>query len=39
MFSLCFVVGDDLVEYEVYEGLEPIILFLDISTSRGGAEF
>jgi hypothetical protein len=27
VFSLCFVVGDKLVEYEVYEGLAPIILF------------
>jgi hypothetical protein len=26
-FSLCFVVGDKLVEYEVYEGLAPIIRF------------
>jgi hypothetical protein len=26
-FSLYFVIGDKLVEYEVYEGLAPIILF------------
>jgi hypothetical protein len=27
MFSLHFVIGDKLVEYEVYEGLAPIVLF------------
>jgi hypothetical protein len=37
-FTPCLVIGDKLVEYEVYEGLAPIILFSDMSTSRGGAE-
>jgi hypothetical protein len=27
MFSLRFVIGDKLAEYEVYEGLAPIVLF------------
>jgi hypothetical protein len=27
MLSLRFVLGDKLVEYEVYEGLAPIVLF------------
>jgi hypothetical protein len=37
VFSLCFVVGDKLVEYEVYEGLTPIILFFQTSAHHGEA--
>jgi hypothetical protein len=35
---LRFVFWDQLVEYEVYEGLAPIILFLGHQHVGGGAE-
>jgi hypothetical protein len=35
MLSLFFVVGDELIEYEVYEGLVPTIFFFLTSACRG----